>query len=153
MSSKPRSVNARLQKEYDDIIANPPIGVTAGLEKENIYEWVATLAGPEGTPYVSGVFILKLSFPKNYPFTPPLVTFKTPIYHCNINKHGNICLDILKDNWTPVLTIEKVLLSISSLLAEANPDDPLVPDIANLFRNNKAEHDRIARECTLEYAC
>lgn len=145
--------NARLQKEYKDIIANPPVGVTAGLEKDNLYEWTATLAGPAGTAYVGGLFLLKISFPKQYPFKPPTVVFKTPIYHCNINTHGSICLDILKDTWTPALTIEKVLLSISSLLAEPNPNDPLVSEIAHLYKSNKLKHDENAREFTLKYAC
>ncbi|VBB18043.1 ubiquitin-conjugating enzyme E2 E1 [Yasminevirus sp. GU-2018] len=147
------SGNARLQKEFKDIVANPPVGVTAGLEKDNVNKWIATLAGPAGTPYTGGVFSLGITFPSGYPFKPPVVIFKTPIYHCNINSRGDICLDILKDAWTPALTIEKVLLSISSLLAEPNPNDPLVGEIAHLYKTNKLEHDRIAREYTVKHAC
>jgi ubiquitin-protein ligase len=65
----------------------------------------------------------------------PNIVFKTRIYHCNISSTGAICLDILKDKWSPALTISKVLLSICSLLTDANPNDPLVADIGekNLF--------------------
>ena len=108
--------------------------------------------GPEDSPYQGGVFFLNIVFPPDYPFKPPKVTFTTKIYHCNINSNGSICLDILKDQWSPALTISKVLLSISSLLTDANPDDPLVPEIANLYKNNREQHDNTAREWTQRYA-
>ena len=108
--------------------------------------------GPEDSPYSGGVFFLNIVFPPDYPFKPPKVTFTTKIYHCNINSNGSICLDILKDQWSPALTISKVLLSISSLLTDANPDDPLVPEIANLYKNNRESHDNTAREWTQRYA-
>ncbi len=86
--------------------------------------------GPEGSPYQGGLFFLDIKFSLDYPFTPPKCTFKTKVYHPNINSSGGICLDILKNQWSPALTITKVLLSISSLLSDPNPDDPLVGEIA-----------------------
>ena len=108
--------------------------------------------GPDDSPYAGGVFFLNIHFPTDYPFKPPKVTFTTRIYHCNINSNGSICLDILKDQWSPALTISKVLLSISSMMTDANPDDPLVPEIAHLYKTNRPKHDEHAKEWTKKYA-
>jgi ubiquitin-conjugating enzyme E2 D/E len=108
--------------------------------------------GPAESPFQGGVFNLTIRFPSDYPFKPPIVTFSTKIYHPNINAAGGICLDILKQQWSPALTISKVLLSILSLLTDANPNDPLVPDIANLYKTNRAEYEQVAREWTQLYA-
>ncbi len=94
---------------------------SAGPKGDNIYEWVSTILGPPGSVYEGGVFFLDIHFSPEYPFKPPKVTFRTRIYHCNINSQGVICLDILKDNWSPALTVSKVLLSVCSLLTDCNP--------------------------------
>lgn len=101
-----------------------------------------------GSPYNGGVFFLDIQFPTDYPFKPPKVTFRTRIYHCNVNSSGQICLDILKEQWSPALTISKVLLSICSLLTDANPHDPLVGSIAQQFLQDKENHDKTAQEWT-----
>ena len=108
--------------------------------------------GPEGSPYQGGVFFLSIHFPTDYPFKPPKVTFTTKVFHPNINQNGAICLDILKDQWSPALTISRVLLSISSLLTDANADDPLYPEAAALFKSNRAKFDQVAREWTAKFA-
>lgn len=111
----------RIQKELAEITLDPPPNCSAGPKGDNLYEWVSTILGPPGSVYEGGVFFLDIHFTPEYPFKPPKVTFKTRIYHCNINSQGVICLDILKDNWSPALTISKVLLSICSLLTDCNP--------------------------------
>lgn len=143
----------RITKELKDFEQDPPAGCSAGPENESdIYKWTATILGPDDTPYAGGVFNLVIQFPVDYPFKPPKVAFTTKVYHPNINAQGGICLDILKDQWSPALSISKVLLSISSLLADANPKDPLVPEVARIYETNRAEFNRIAREWTLQYA-
>jgi len=148
------AVTKRLLKELKELEVSPPCNCSAGpINTDNLYFWQATIIGPAGSPYENGVFNLKITFPVDYPFTAPKVHFVTKIFHCNINASGGICLDILKDQWSPALTIGKVLLSICSLLDDANPKDPLMPDIAELFRNNRVVHDATAREWTQRYAC
>ena len=142
----------RIKRELDNLIKDPPCNCSAGPEDDDIYNWTATLMGPTGSVYEGGVFKLSIIFPSNYPFKPPRVKFVTQIYHMNINSSGGICLDILKENWSPALTISKVLLSISSLLTDPNPDDPLVPDIADKYVKSRVEHDISAREWTIAYA-
>nr|XP_058917333.1 ubiquitin-conjugating enzyme E2 D2 isoform X7 [Kogia breviceps] len=93
--------------------------------------------GPNDSPYQGGVFFLTIHFPTDYPFKPPKVAFTTRIYHPNINSNGSICLDILRSQWSPALTISKVLLSICSLLCDPNPDDPLVPEIARIYKTDR----------------
>lgn len=132
---------------------SPPENCTAGpATSSQLFKWVATIIGPTESPYQGGLFFLNVHFPTDYPFKPPKIQFTTKIYHCNINKNGSICLDILKDQWSPALTISKVLLSISSLLCDPNPKDPLVPEIAQLYLKNKTLHDATAKEWTQKYA-
>lgn len=142
----------RITKELKDLEADPPANCSAGPVGDDLFKWRATIMGPPDSAYDGGVFFLDISFPQDYPFKPPKVKFNTKIYHCNVNDKGGICLDILKDNWSPALTVSKVLLSICSLLTDPNPDDPLVPDIAKLYKTDRKRHDKTAAEWTRKYA-
>lgn len=142
----------RIQKELEEINDDPPSNCSAGPVGDDMFHWSATIMGPGDSPYSGGIFFLNIRFPGDYPFKPPKISFETRIYHCNISSNGAICLDILKDHWSPALTLSKILLSISSLLTDPNPDDPLVPEIANLLKLNKEKHDINAKNWTLEYA-
>jgi ubiquitin-conjugating enzyme E2 D/E len=144
----------RIQREIEEMDRDPLPGCTAGPEKpEDIRKWKAVIVGPPETPYEGGIFNLEINFPNDYPFRPPHCRFITKIYHPNINAEGGICVDILKTtSWSPALTIGKVLLSISSLMADPNPDDPLVPDIAQQLKLNPQLFRTVAREWTRRYA-
>eukprot|EP00466_Bigelowiella_natans_P018350 jgi/Bigna1/58084/fgenesh1_pm.52_\ len=143
----------RIQEELRGISRDPPANCSAGPTSDSdMFHWTATLMGPPNSPYDGGLFFLEVRFPPNYPFKPPMIRFQTRIYHCNINSKGEICLDTLQNAWSPVLSISKILLSISSLLTDPNPEDPLVPDIAHLYKTNRQLHDDTARQWTRKYA-
>lgn len=146
------SLNKRLQKELTELVRDPPTNCSGGPLDDDITKWRATITGPDGSPYAGGVFFLDIDFPADYPFKPPVVKFITPILHPNINSSGGICLDILKNNWSAALTVSKLLLSISSLLDEPNPDDPLVHDLAHLYKTNRAEYLAKVRAFTIHHA-
>lgn len=142
----------RIQNELKDLQKDPPSSCSAGPIDSNIYKWEAVLFGPDDSPYAGGVFKVSIEFPEDYPFRPPHLVFLTKVYHPNISASGAICLDILKDKWSPALSISKVLLSIESLLTDPNPNDPLVPDIANLYIKDRAAYNERATLWTETYA-
>ncbi|KAL6341460.1 hypothetical protein AAG906_032579 [Vitis piasezkii] len=142
----------RIQKEMMELNADPPDDCSAGPKGDNLYHWVSTLIGPSGTPYEGGIFFLDITFPSDYPFKPPKVVFKTRIYHCNVDSAGNLSVDILKDSWSPALTISNVLLAIRSIFTKPDPYNALVPGIAHLYLADRPKHDEVATEWTLRFA-
>ena len=146
----------RINKELQDLADNTQgaqSGISAGpLLADDIFQWEATISGPVGTPYEGGVFFLGVTFPADYPFKPPKVLFKTQIYHPNINGAGSICLDILSSQWSPALTLFKVLLCLQSLLWEPCADDALVREIGSLYNHQRERFNHIARAMTVRHA-
>ncbi|KAI0040440.1 hypothetical protein FA95DRAFT_1576965 [Auriscalpium vulgare] len=137
---------ADLKKEdLGDIALGPKSG-------DNPFLWKARIPGPDGSVYEGGMFDVEVHLAHDYPFSAPKVLFLTRIYHMNISDRGNVCIDILKHNWSPALSIFKVILSLSSLLTDPNPSDPLVPSIASDFLRRRTTHDQTARRWTELYA-
>lgn len=122
------------------------------VESRNMYHWLATIEGPADTPYEGGTFQLDIRFPSTYPFKPPTVKFITKVYHPNVSDAGDICVSILKTGWSPLLDTAKVLLSLSSLLSDPNPDDPLNSAVTNVYRASPELFLKNARDWTKTYA-
>lgn len=144
----------RLRKEVQLLQKCTNPNISAGLvHSGNLYQWEAQIIGPIGTPYEGGCFTLSLDFSNKYPFVPPTVRFTTRVYHPNIASTGYICIDILKTaQWSPALSVETILLSICSLLADPNPQDPLVRSISDEYVQDREQFDRTARAWTAKYA-
>lgn len=142
----------RIQKELSDLHRDPPPGCSAGPEHDDLSLWKATIIAPEKSVYEGGIFFIEIKFPPDYPYKAPKMKFVTKIFHPNISSDGTICLDILKDQWSPALTISKVLLSLCSLLDDPNPNDPLVPPVADLYIHDRDKYNDIARDWTRRYA-
>jgi ubiquitin-conjugating enzyme E2 N len=125
----------RIVKETQRLLAEPVPNFTVQPNiKGNPRHFYCTLLGPKATPYEGGVFHLELFLPQDYPLVPLKARFMTKVYHPNIDSLGRICLDILKDKWSPALQIRTVLQSISGLLDVPEIDDPLDPRVANHFK-------------------
>ncbi|KAG1903248.1 ubiquitin-conjugating enzyme/RWD-like protein [Suillus fuscotomentosus] len=142
----------RIHREVADAKKEDLGSITLAPSTDNLFRWTGTIPGPQGSPYEGGVFNINIQLANDYPFSAPKVTFVTRIYHMNISDKGNICIDILKQNWSPALSLFKVMLSLSSLLTDPNPQDPLVPSIATEYLRNRVQHDRTARRWTELYA-
>ena len=106
------------------LASDPPHGVSAAPQDDNILLWRAIIFGPEDTVWEGGTFQLELTFAEDYPNKPPAVIFTTRIFHPNVYNDGKICLDILQNTWSPINDVSAVLISVQSLLADPNADSP-----------------------------
>jgi ubiquitin-protein ligase len=171
MSSNSNNALKRICKDYKQIIQEPdytnafdvkPLTTSDFHEDGEVYEeddmfhWTGHIKGVDNTPYANGEFKVDIRFTTKYPMEPPIVKFKTKIYHPNISQHGMIYLSILRrkpdGEWSAAWTLGKALIAIRSLFASANPDDPLNPQAANLYLRDKVAFDAQALVMTQEYA-
>lgn len=149
----------RLMAEYRQLTLNPPEGIIAGpVNEENFFEWEALIMGPEGTPFEDGVFTAKIVFPSDYPLSPPKMKFVSDMFHPNVYPDGRVCISILHapgddpmgyetsaERWSPVQSVEKILLSVVSMLAEPNDESGANVDASKMWRDNREEFNKIAK--------
>ncbi|KAJ6946122.1 UBC core domain-containing protein [Populus alba x Populus x berolinensis] len=131
----------RILKELKDLQKDPPTSCSAGPVAEDMFHWQATIMGPPDSPYAGGVFLVTIHFPPDYPFKPPKVAFRTKVFHPNINSNGSICLDILKEQWSPALTISKCQPYIpifKTMFRDHLEDDPHPPSHKQSDQGEKA---------------
>ncbi|GAB1601882.1 ubiquitin-conjugating enzyme E2 C-like [Argonauta hians] len=132
------SVSKRLQQELMVLLSSGDSRVSAFPDGDNLFKWIGTIEGAPGTVYDGLRFKLVLHFPSSYPYQAPLVKFDTGCFHPNIDELGNICLDILKEQWSALYDVRTILLSIQSLLGEPNNDSPLNSYAAELWSDQVA---------------
>jgi len=142
----------RISKELNDLNARPVQGVTVTPKEDNMLIWHGTVKGPDDTPYAKGTFHFTVVFPDNFPFKPPAVTFLTKIYHPGFNEEGHICLQVLRDEWKPAISMSAVFKSIRDKIGKPDPDDPFDTDVAAVLKNEPKKFEATAKEWTKRYA-
>ena len=150
----------RLQKELKDFNNEGPEDFSAGpIDDSDLFNWEASVVGPEDSPFENGTFFLEIKYNESYPFKPPQIYTKTKIFHPNLNcESGRVCccaLDFLKDSWSPDIDILKILLAFQNLLI--CPKIDRVCGLGNIYaaklwKEDKAKYDSIAKEYTEKYA-
>lgn len=142
----------RINKELSQIRESSPTTYSVDTINNDLYNWTATIMGPEYSPYENGIFFLHIKFPNDYPFKGPKCTFQTKIYHPNINSKGDITMVNCLDNWSPQYTINQAINEIIKLLIEPCPDDPWEPEIALVYKQDRNQYNLKAAEWTKKYA-
>ena len=144
----------RIRKELKLLLEKDPVpGVKITVDSNNVRHITALVNGADGTPYAGGVFEIQMYLVEDYPMSPPQAYFITEIYHPNVDGNlGKICLDILKDKWSPALQIRTVIMSIQALMSDPNPDDPLNNEAAELWKRDEEAAKKKARDYTKKYA-
>ena len=149
--SKP-GANKRLEKELQRIKEQSTEGIYIDLEHTTTFHWRASIEGPEGTPFEGGDFVVTMTFPQQYPFKPPTVKFETKMFHPNVYKGGDICLDILAGQWQPTYTGEKTLLSIQSLFTDPNPASPANGAAGQMYSKDRKKYNLEVKKYTEKHA-
>ncbi|KAL6925952.1 hypothetical protein ACO0SA_000561 [Hanseniaspora valbyensis] len=122
-------------------------------DPNNITQLTGAFYGPEDTPYHNGKFIIDITIPTEYPFKPPIMKFHNKVYHPNISSvTGAICLDILKNKWSPVLTLKSTLISLQALLCDPAADDPQDAEVAKHYIKDRDSFNKTAKLWTEIYA-
>ena len=160
MAANTKVAQKRLFTEYKTLSTEPPDGITAGpLSEDDLFTWEALIQGPSETPFEGGIFPAELKFPKDYPLSPPTMRFTCDMYHPNVYSNGMVCISILhapgedqwgyekaSERWSPIQSVEKILISVMSMLAEPNDESPANVEAAKMWRERRDEYEKIVRQ-------
>lgn len=140
----------RLISDFKNLVQSKPSSYMASPYKDDIRKWAAVILGPEDTPWQGAALCLSMEFLPDYPTKPPVIKFLTKVYHPNVYGDGSICLDILKDKWSPAYDISSVLVSVQNLLTDPNPMSPANGEAANLYVRDRNGFDLKVQQCAEE---
>lgn len=137
----------RLKIERRELRELSPSGVikVGPSSPDNIFVWEAIVTGPPNTVWGKGQYKLILTFTDDYPFYRPSARFETPIFHPNVSRFGNVCINILHD-WRPSITIAQILNNIIYLLSHPNARDPYNGEAGQLYLTDPKAYDRKVEE-------
>ncbi|XP_074278395.1 ubiquitin-conjugating enzyme E2 27 [Silene latifolia] len=144
----------RVQKELQECNKDVEVsGISVKPKADSLSHLVGTIPGPVDSPYQGGTFLIDIVLTDGYPFEPPKMKFLTKVWHPNISSQsGAICLDILKDQWSPALTLKTALVSIQALLSAPQPDDPQDAVVAEQYLRDYQTFSGTARYWTEAFA-
>lgn len=131
---------------------DPIDGINVVINEQNVSQLVATIEGPQGTPFADGVFQIKICLTKDFPSQPPKGYFLTKIFHPNVGPSGDICVNTLKQDWNAKMGIRNVLLTIRCLLIHPNPESALNEEAGRLLLENYQVYASRAKLMTEIYA-
>lgn len=152
MASLAPSVIKQLTRELLDLQEKPCDGIRVTLNEQDVTDVQAELDGPAGTPFEGGVFRLKLCIGSEFPNVAPKGLFLTKIWHPNVSKAGEICVNVLKRDWKPDMGLRHVLLVIRCLLIEPFPESALNEEAGMALLDNYEEYCKYARLMTSLHA-
>ncbi|KAG8181747.1 hypothetical protein JTE90_028285 [Oedothorax gibbosus] len=138
----------QVQKELFDLASKPPEGIKVYINEEDITDIQAVIEGPAGTPYAEGKFRVRLVLGKDFPSSPPKGYFVTKIFHPNVARNGEICVNTLKKDWKSDLGLKHILLTIKCLLIVPNPESALNEEAGKLLLEQYDDYCERARMIT-----
>ncbi|CAK6449370.1 unnamed protein product [Pipistrellus nathusii] len=142
----------RVAKELEDLQKDLPHYLrNLSSDDADVLVWHVLLL-PERSPYNLRAFNVRISFPEDYPMSPPMVTFTTKIYHPSVGDDGQVCLPIIShQNWNPSTKAYQALKALNELVNEPNLAEPLRLELADLLTLNSEKFYSDAEKFTLQF--